>query len=179
MQGNVGILNHFEVAGFSWIGNDRHDHVMIMVNGEEVATVPANRFRSDLRMAGVGDGRSAFKFAFADVPGIFKSVEIEALSKESGRHLPNGKRTLQPLLDGGAPFRHSLARRCVAFVPTRMVRQGNRIVVIARAILPTDFEMTVVSVGSCEGSQGKFSGSRLEDRARDQFGPAGGRPNLP
>jgi SAM-dependent methyltransferase len=153
VRGCVDVLNHFEVIGFSWIGDNRYDHVMITVNGVEVATVPANRFRKDLREAGVGDGRSAFKFVFAETSGIFKPIEIGVWSKETGKHLTNGKKTLPPLLDGGGTYRHSLAQSCVAFVPLSMAREKNRIKVITRAIWPLHGEPVVSAIACSEESQ--------------------------
>jgi hypothetical protein len=61
-RANVGILNHFEIAGFSWLGADvEKDQVRIFVDGKEVGRVPASTYRADLQKVGMGDGCCAFR----------------------------------------------------------------------------------------------------------------------
>ena len=138
MPGHVDILDHFEVSGWAKPGQHAHDHVVILADSVEVAMVPANRIRNDVDEARVRDGRCGFKFLFPEPPGVFQPVEIEVFSATTGELLPDGKRTLQPLLYGGEAYRHSLDRPCAALVPTRMLRSEHGITVTARAIAPPE-----------------------------------------
>jgi hypothetical protein len=49
-RASVGVLDHFEIAGFSWLGPDAgQDRVTIFVDGQEIGSVPANAYRQDLQ----------------------------------------------------------------------------------------------------------------------------------
>ena len=72
-RANVGVLDHFEVAGFSWLGPDSGvDRIIISVDGVELAAIPAHTYRPALQKVGIGDGRCAFRFRFA---GTQESVQ--------------------------------------------------------------------------------------------------------
>jgi len=143
MPGHVDVLDHFEVSGWSVAGLHAHDRVVILADSTELATVPADRVRNDVAEVGVREGRCGFKFLFPETPGIFQPVEIEVRSAVTGQLLPDGKRTLQPLLFGDGPYRHSLDRRCEALIPTGMRRRDHGITVSARAVAPPEAQVTV------------------------------------
>jgi hypothetical protein len=68
LRGHLDLVRHDRVDG--WAFDPEHPDVgttvVLVVNGAEVARVVADRYRTDLAKAGVGDGRHAFSFA---VPG--------------------------------------------------------------------------------------------------------------
>lgn len=146
MDGRVETLNHFEIAGYSSIDDGGTDHISIHVDGSEVAVVPADRVHQDKREKGVAPTKSGFKFAFPETPAMFRKAVIEVRSKTSGELLPNGRRTLIPLLDGAGPYRHSLARPAFSSGRAVTLDAGDRVGVNARVLASADEPLSVVSV---------------------------------
>jgi SAM-dependent methyltransferase len=143
-RAHVGILDHFEVAGFSWLGpNAGEDRITILVDGVEIGSIPAQTYRPDLQKVGIGDGRCAFRFRFPETQAIFQPVEVDVRSAVTGRTLPNGKKTLIPLFSGGGLYSHSLEEKCYAFAPISMTRDGDNISVTGRALAPGMGELTI------------------------------------
>jgi SAM-dependent methyltransferase len=154
MRAHVGILDHFEVSGFSWLGDGApRDRVVIRADGIELVNLPADRFRGDLKAAGVGDGRCSFKFVFPEAIAIYKSCEVEVCSATTGKVLPAGKKTLTPLLRGASPYCHSLDRQALALAPLRMQRNGDIISVWARAVASPAANLVLQSL-AVSGKQG-------------------------
>jgi hypothetical protein len=177
MPGHVNVLDHFEVGGWSVAGLHAHDHVVILADSTEVAMVPADRVRNDVADARALDGRCGFKFLFAETPGIFQPVEIEVRSVATGQLLPGGKRTLQPLLHGDGPYRHSLDRRCEALIPTGMRRRDHNITVAARAVAPPEARVTVPRL-TPDGRISEASPAEVDVRPEPVSDLPAGAPNF-
>jgi len=65
LQGFIDTVSADRITGWAYHAHG-HVDVQILINGQEIARVTADRFRPDLRAAGFGDGRHGFEM---DIPG--------------------------------------------------------------------------------------------------------------
>lgn len=71
------------------LSNNAIRTVSINIDGKEVGTILADRFRQDLVQAQISDGFSAFKFSFNKVLDPFQAHTIRVYDSETGQELPS------------------------------------------------------------------------------------------
>lgn len=122
LQGNVEQISADAVIGWAHDPHNPRESVLVnlLVDTTPVATVEAAAFRSDLRDAGLGDGRKAFYFN----PRPFLGSEATVLSvvfARTGEVLPNGRKQISPGSQAPEP-NWDLPRPYQAPVATRLAR---------------------------------------------------------
>ncbi len=97
LRGYFDIASHEGVTGWAWQPDYPGVSVRleIIVDGGVVGQVIANRERSDVRLAGFGDGRCGFAFDFPMPLSPFRSHVIEVRRQADGATLEYSPRTLE------------------------------------------------------------------------------------
>jgi glycosyltransferase involved in cell wall biosynthesis len=89
MQGSVDRVDGETIAGWAWL--DAHPGVKVrldvVVNGERVAELIANRYRADLQSSGYGDGRHSFELRLPRPLNPFSRHEIIVRRSADGEPL--------------------------------------------------------------------------------------------
>jgi glycosyltransferase involved in cell wall biosynthesis len=122
-RGQIEIVSRARLEGWAW--DQRTPHVpmalVVLVNGEVVARVLANRYRKDLLKAGIGDGRHAFAL---HIPGGLSPLSrhvIQVVGEADGCEMPsspvvleaatNFDGTLEQVLSSSLAALHTPAQR--------------------------------------------------------------------
>jgi len=96
-QGSLELAAHTLVAGWAFAGNEAGRVALaVIVNGAVVARIVADRFRPDLKAAGIGDGCHAFFFRLPDRLSADVSHTIEVRREIDWTLLPGAPVTLWP-----------------------------------------------------------------------------------
>ena len=123
LQGNVEQLSADAVIGWAHDPHNPREPVLVklLVSGAPVATTEAGAFRSDLRAAGLGDGRKAFYFNPRPFLGNDDTV-LTVVFARTGEVLPNGSKQVspgshapEPDWDVPLPYRAPVADRLARF----------------------------------------------------------------
>lgn len=96
--GNLDVADRSYLAGWCQYDGGSQDPVslIITVNGQLVGRVIANLFREDLQSAGIGRGRHAFNWTFAEPLSLTEKQVIRVWRELDGLDLPGSPVTLDP-----------------------------------------------------------------------------------
>ena len=122
-RGQLEVITRARLEGWAW--DQRSPHLplalVVLVNGEVVARVLANRYRKDLLKAGIGDGRHAFAL---HIPGGLSPLTrhvIQVIGEADGCEMPSSPAiieaagsfdaTLEQVLSSSLAALHTPAQR--------------------------------------------------------------------
>lgn len=96
LQGRIDVATRWEVSGWAFETElpDAPVSLIVTANDEPVERVLANRFRPDLKAAGIGDGRRGFRVAFAGRLSTERQV-IRVRRESDGSELPDSPQVLE------------------------------------------------------------------------------------
>jgi hypothetical protein len=116
LRGHIDQLNRGGAAG--WAQDDAHPtepvNLIVTCNDNFVARIVANRYRADLKQAGIGNGRHSFQFVFPTELAPFESQSVAIRREQDGLHLPGSPVVLRPISEFGVEERAALARYLLA-----------------------------------------------------------------
>lgn len=99
MRGHIDHVSRDRIEG--WVFDDEgQDHpvtLIITCNDAFAGRILANRYRGDLKRAGIGNGRHSFRFYFTKEMSPFVAQSISIRRELDGRHLPGSPLVLQPI----------------------------------------------------------------------------------
>jgi SAM-dependent methyltransferase len=165
MPGHIDVLDSRRVVGWALEADLKTpDRVIIYVDGREIAQIRPTLFRPDLRDAGLGDGRSAFRFYFPTLIGVREPANVIVRSASSGEILPHkvGEETFLAgrAIEGafGKSLRQGLTRCAYAAEATGVVLpqtasagREDRLALTARVLAPPNAILAVVPSTQCPG----------------------------
>jgi glycosyltransferase involved in cell wall biosynthesis len=97
-RGHLDTATNDRISGWAWDETQPHlrMRLQILVDGEPVARVVANRYRRDLAEAGIGDGRHGFSIA---IPGGLSPLSrhvVQVLGEADGAEIAQSPRVIEP-----------------------------------------------------------------------------------
>jgi len=117
LRGHIDEATHTQLRGWAWDPAAPHAPVALQVvaNGALVATGTANRFRADLRAAGIGTGWHSFEI---DIPGGLSPLTRQTIQirRTDGTRLPVAPVVLMPVEAFGPELEQAI-RQVISAVP--------------------------------------------------------------
>jgi hypothetical protein len=115
-RGQVEIATRLRLEGWAWDERapDAPVALVILVNGDVIARVLANRYRKDLLQAGIGDGRHAFAL---HIPGGLSPSSrhvIQVLGEGDGCEMPGSPWVIEAAASFDAALEHAVAAALAA-----------------------------------------------------------------
>lgn len=99
MQGHIDHVSRDRVEGWVFDESDpkRPIGLVVTCNDSFVGRFLANRYRDDLKQAGIGDGRHSFGFQFPRDISPFVAQSVCIRRELDGKHMPGSPFVLQPI----------------------------------------------------------------------------------
>ena len=127
-RGHLDLAQRDRVEGWAWDAARSEPLLLrILDNGIPIGEVLADRFRNSLMVAGIGDGRHAFSYAFPHALAPNERHVIDVRRADDGRRLGNSPKIIEPEISAAArpPHDASPARwRGYLDEATRMLVKG-------------------------------------------------------
>ena len=99
MRGHIDHFSRDRIEG--WVVDEvdqaRPVSLIVTCNDDFAGRFVANRYRGDLKQAGIGDGRHSFKFQFPKAMSPFVAQSVSIRREVDGKHMPGSPLVLPPI----------------------------------------------------------------------------------